>query len=97
MVAGLYQHGPVLFPQVIVGFEGAVGRLPLAVEAGHQTGFNGLFHGQTRQLVRADGILKVGEATLDEERALLPVMFEEVSDIQIQFVHGSSRQKVRQS
>ena len=91
VVARLHQHGPVLFPQVIVGFEGAVGRLPLVVEAGDQARFNHLFHGQTRQLVRADGILKVGETALDEERALLPVVLEEVSDIQIELVHGASR------
>ncbi|MNC21651.1 hypothetical protein D3C75_696350 [compost metagenome] len=35
VVAGLHQHSPVLFPQVIVRLEGAVGSLPLAVETGH--------------------------------------------------------------
>lgn len=55
VVAGLHQYGPVLFAQVIVGFEGAVGSFPLVVEAGHQARFNHLFHGQTRQLVRLMG------------------------------------------
>ena len=76
---------------MIVRLEGAVGSLPLAVETGHQAGYDDLLHGQARQLVRADGILKVFEAALDEERALLPVMFEEVGNIQIEFVHGASR------
>lgn len=72
-------------------------RFPLAVEAGHQTGFDDLFHGQTRQLVRADGILKVGEAAFYKEGAFLPVVLEEVRDIQIEFVHSASRQKIRKS
>ena len=97
VVAGLHQHCPVLFPQVIVRLEGAVSGFPFAVEAGHQAGFDDVLHGQSRQLVRADGILKVGEAALDEEGAFLPVMLEEVGNIQIEFVHRSSRQKVRQS
>ncbi len=78
----LYQQRPVGFTQVIVALKRAVADVPFTILMTDQAAVDFALHRQPSQLVRREGIDKVGYATLQHYRALLPVTLNKIGPVE---------------